>query len=95
MGITARSPGLPQDRPVSGFSDVIDLEGFIVRLAFSRLVDQKRIGKNNSYFLRGKWHECAAPDPLVTWMKKSGLPGNGEDHFGMVPVGGIWKNKNF
>ncbi|MFA5413823.1 MAG: hypothetical protein WC348_04820 [Patescibacteria group bacterium] len=25
-------------------------------------------------------------------MKKSNLPGNGEDHFGMVPVGGIWKN---
>jgi hypothetical protein len=31
---------------------VIDLEGFIVRLVFSRLVDQKRIGECNSYFLR-------------------------------------------
>jgi hypothetical protein len=47
VGIAARSPGLPQDRPVSGFSDVIDVEGFIVRLAFSRLVDQNQIGENS------------------------------------------------
>jgi len=33
VGITARSPGLPQDRLVTKFSDVIDLEGLILRLA--------------------------------------------------------------
>jgi len=49
VGIAARSPGLPQDRPVSGFSDVIDVEGFIVRLAFSRLVDQNQIGENSVF----------------------------------------------
>ena len=61
---------------------MIDLEGFIVRLAFSRLVDQKRIGENPCF---GIDHSGPAPEVTGTlenlllrrrasYGRRSGLP---------------------
>jgi len=65
---------------------VIDVEGFIVRLAFSRLVDQKRIGKNTPGVFDqtgGHLHLNGAPIEVSRQSEAGKCPDSGGSELGI------------